>query len=109
VDNLGNAPARRLMNIVIAPMTESHASGFRACLDIVAREKKYLAQIEAPPLERVEAFVRDSLASGYVQFVALDLGRGDFVVGWADILAAWPHAMSHRGSLGMGILPEYRG
>jgi hypothetical protein len=37
------------MNIVIAPIAESHASGFRACLDIVAREKRYLAQIEAPP------------------------------------------------------------
>jgi ribosomal protein S18 acetylase RimI-like enzyme len=97
------------MNIVIAPIAESHASGFRACLDIVAREKRYLAQIEAPPLERVEAFVRDSVANDYVQFTALDVERGDFVVGWADIFVAWPHAMSHRGTLGMGILPEYRG
>jgi putative acetyltransferase len=39
------------------------------------------------------------------QFVTLD---GDRVVGWADILPAWPQATCHRGGLGMGVLPEYR-
>jgi ribosomal protein S18 acetylase RimI-like enzyme len=90
----------------VVPIARSHAASFRQCLDIVAREKKYLAQIEAAPLERIEDFVRESVANDSSQFVAVADGR---VVGWADIFPAWPHAISHCGSLGMGVLPEFRG
>lgn len=94
------------MKPVIVPIALSHAESYRACLDVVAREKKYLAQIEALPVERIREFVRASVASDAVQFVALD---GQRVVGWADIFPAWAHAIAHCGSLGMGVLPEYRG
>ncbi len=94
------------MSVDVVPIAESHAASFRQCLDIVAREKKYLAQIEAPPLERIEGFVRDSVANDSAQFVAVIGGR---VVGWADIFPPWPHAISHCGGLGMGVLPEFRG
>jgi len=94
------------MNINIAPISESHAAGFHACLDAVAREKRYLAQYEAPPLERVSAFVRESVASDVSQFVALD---GSAVVGWCDIFPHWAHAVRHCGTLGIGVLPAYRG
>jgi ribosomal protein S18 acetylase RimI-like enzyme len=90
----------------IVPVAEHLAASYRQCLDVVAREKRYLAQIEAVPLERIEAFVRESVASDAVQFMAVDGGR---VVGWADIFPAWAHAVAHCGSLGMGLLPEYRG
>ena len=95
-----------IMNITIASISTSHVRGFHACLDTVAREKKYLAQIEALPLERIESFVQDSVANDSVQFVALD---GERVVGWADIFPGWASAVSHCGTLGMGVLPEYRG
>jgi RimJ/RimL family protein N-acetyltransferase len=94
------------MSISIAPISLAHAVSFHACLDAVAREKRYLAQIEAPPLERIEGFVRDSVAADAAQFVALD---GDVVVGWADIFPAWAHAVAHTGTLGMGLLPAWRG
>lgn len=94
------------MKPVIAPIALSHAESYRACLDVVAREKKYLAQIEALPVERIREFVGASVASDAVQFVALD---GQRVVGWADIFPAWAHAIAHCGSLGMGVLPEFRG
>ena len=94
------------MTPVIHPISESHAASFRDCLDSVAREKKYLAQIEALPLDRVMGFVRDSVANDAAQFVALD---GDRVVGWADIFPHWAHALAHCGRLGMGVLPAYRG
>lgn len=93
------------MTIVIAPIAESHAESFHACLDTVAREKKYLAQIEALPLERVQAFVRSSVANDSAQFVATD---DSTVVGWCDILPGWAHAVQHCGTLGMGLLPTYR-
>ncbi len=31
------------------------------------------------------------------------------MVRWADVLPAWAHAVAHVGSLGMGVLPAYRG
>ena len=92
--------------IPVVPIAQAHAASFRECLDTVARENRYLAQIEAPALERVQEFVRQSVADDSAQFVAL---IGERVVGWADVFPAWAHALAHRGSLGMGILSEYRG
>ena len=92
------------MPVVISSIAVENATGFRSCLDTVAREKRHLAQIEALSLEEIEAFIRESVANDAVQFVALDDVR---VVGWADIVPAWAHAISHRGSLGMGVLPDY--
>jgi len=91
---------------IIQPIVLHHAESFHACLDTVARERKFLAQMEAPPLERVLGFVRDSVQNDAVQFVAWD---GEQVVGWADIFPAWAHAVMHCGTLGMGVLPAYRG
>lgn len=90
----------------IVPVQEKYAASYRVCLDIVAREKKYLAQIEALPLARIEEFVRESVASDAIQFFALDQEE---VVGWADVFPAWAHAVSHCGSLGMGVHPNFRG
>lgn len=100
------AVSRETAGIRIVPIAASHAEGFRSCLDVVAREKRYLAQIEAPPLPQVLEFVGQNVASGVAQFVALDDER---VVGWCDILPEWAHALRHRGTLGMGVLPDYRG
>jgi ribosomal protein S18 acetylase RimI-like enzyme len=94
------------MTAKIAPIAPEHAAGFQACLDAVAKEKRYLAQTQALPLERIEGFVRDSVANDAVQFVAL---YGNTVVGWADIFPAWADAVKHCGSLGMGVLAAYRG
>lgn len=94
------------MSIAIAPIAAAHAEGFRACLDAVAREGRYLAQVEAPPIEKVREFVAQSVATDAVQFVALDAGT---VVGWADVFPHWAHAVAHGGALGMGVLPAYRG
>jgi putative acetyltransferase len=90
----------------IVPIQASHAPSFRACLDVVARERRYLAQVEAPSLDRVQAFVDSGIAGDAVQFVALD---GTRVVGWADIFPDWAHAVAHRGHLGIGVHPDYRG
>ena len=89
----------------IVPVQEKYAASYRACLDLVARERKYLAQAEALPLEIIQGFLKDSVEGDAVQFFALDR---DEVVGWADIFPAWAYAVSHCGSLGMGIHPNYR-
>lgn len=94
------------VSYAITPIAEANAASFRECLDIVAREKRFLARIEAPPIEAIREFVRESVASDAVQFVAL---VDDRVIGWADIFPERTQAESHCGSLGMGVQPEFRG
>jgi ribosomal protein S18 acetylase RimI-like enzyme len=96
-----------LMTIAIVPIALEHAAGFHACLDAVARERRFLAQLQAPPIEKVEGFVRDSVAGDAVQFVALD--EAGAVVGWADIFGHWAEAVQHCGTLGMGVRADHRG
>jgi hypothetical protein len=48
----------------IVPIAEEHIPGFRAAVDVVAREKKYLAFLAAPPLEEVTRFVLGNIELG---------------------------------------------
>jgi hypothetical protein len=41
----------------IIPIAEEHIPGFREALDVVAREKKFLAFLEAPPVEDTRRFI----------------------------------------------------
>jgi len=92
--------------IEIIPIAPGHIDSFHRTLDFVARERRYLALLEAPPLESLRAFISDIIKKAHPQFVALS---DDEVVGWCDVLPkAWPiHA--HVGVLGMGLLPPFRG
>ncbi|TAL38534.1 MAG: GNAT family N-acetyltransferase [Alphaproteobacteria bacterium] len=91
----------------IRPIAEDHIAGFHAALDYVAREKKYLAFLEAPPLDKTSAFIRNNIREDYPQFVALAGGK---VVGWCDVIPAKDRPIhAHTGVLGIGILPEFRG
>jgi RimJ/RimL family protein N-acetyltransferase len=94
------------MTITIIAVAEAHAARFRDSLDEVARERRYLAMVEAPPIEQVESFVRDNIADDVPQFLALD---GQRVVGWADIVPSRTYAIAHCGNLGMGVVASYRG
>lgn len=93
------------MDVSIEPVSEKYAPSFHACLDSVAREKKFLAQTEAVPLDRFLGFVKDSVKNDAAQFIAVD---GRTVVGWCDVFASWPEATKHCGTLGMGVLKDYR-
>lgn len=93
--------------IRIVPTGEEHVEGFRAAVDVVARERRYLALVEAPPLEASRAFVREVGAAGGVHLVAL-AADGE-VVGWCDIHRSQREGFRHVGHLGMGLLPGYRG
>ena len=94
------------MSIDILPIAEAHIEGFHAALDVVARERAYLAFLEAPPIEETRKFVARNIAKGYPQLVALD---GDRVVGWCDVLPIERPVSRHCGVLGLGLLPAYRG
>lgn len=95
------------MTLRIVPTTESLLAGFHTTVDAVARERSYLAFVAAPPLERTSDFVRNLLAQGGVQFLALT--ADDQVVGWADVARSQLEGLQHIGRFGMGLLPPYRG
>jgi len=90
----------------IVPIAEEHIAGFHAAVDSVARERRYLAMLQAPPLEESADWVRGNLRKGNPQFVALVGGQ---VVGWCDVFPEKRETMAHGGVLGMGVLEGYRG
>ncbi len=95
-----------MADIRIEPMSPDHIEGFHLVLDTVARERKYLSLLEARPLEETRQFALSSIASGNVNLVALNGGE---VIGWCDIRRHFFPSHAHRGSLGMGLLPGFRG
>ncbi|MBB3963221.1 GNAT family N-acetyltransferase [Rhizobium metallidurans] len=95
-----------MSEIIIEPIADRHIESFHHALDTVARERRYLTFLEAPPLESTRDFVRDMIAHGHSQFVATTKGA---VVGWCDIRRHSQPVHAHGGALGMGILPSFRG
>jgi ribosomal protein S18 acetylase RimI-like enzyme len=94
------------MSVAISEVREEHIEGCHAALDAVARERRYLSFLEAPPIESSRAFIRNSIAGRHPHFVALAGGR---VVGWCDVTPRERPTTRHSGVLGMGVLPEWRG
>ena len=95
-----------MSSVRIEPIAATHIDSFHRALDTVAREKKYLSMLEATPLPQTRDFVMGMIAKGNPQFVAV---IGDEVIGWCDIDRHFFPSRAHRGRLGMGILPDYRG
>jgi RimJ/RimL family protein N-acetyltransferase len=94
------------MDVVIARIAPEHVEGFHQCVDFVARERKYLAFLEAPPLSSTRQFVMNNISKGYSQFVAI---ADSNVVGWCDVIPKDRPVHAHSGVLGMGLLPHFRG
>jgi ribosomal protein S18 acetylase RimI-like enzyme len=93
-------------NYTISSITEDDIMGFHEAVDYVAKEKRYLDFLAAPPFESTRSFVRENIKNNHAQFVARADGK---VVGWCDIIPKRKGtATSHCGILGMGLLPEFR-
>jgi len=95
-----------MTEITIEPISDKHIEGFHRALDTVARERRYLTFLQAPPLESTRVFVRDMIENGHSQFVALS---DDEVIGWCDVRRHSQPVHAHGGALGMGVLPGFRG
>ena len=91
--------------IEIVPIMQGHIEGFHKTLDIVARERRYLSFLEAPPFEATRAFILDMIEQGYPQLVALSGGE---VIGWCDVTPKPRPIYARSGVLGMGLLPQFR-
>lgn len=94
------------MAATIVPIATEHVPGFWRAVDLVAREGRYLALLQSPPIESTTAFVASNLAKGNPHFVVLDDAQ---IVGWCDIVRQERETRAHCGTLGMGLLPDWRG
>jgi ribosomal protein S18 acetylase RimI-like enzyme len=93
--------------IDIRQISVADAPLFREALDAVCRERKYLAAMEAPSLDRATTFVEANVKAGFPQFVAEADGK---IVGWCDAIPGdMDSGTEHIGRLGMGVLKDYRG
>jgi ribosomal protein S18 acetylase RimI-like enzyme len=93
--------------ILIRPAREGDGTAFHALLDAVARERRFLAALEAPSLERMQEFVDNNAKKGLPQFFAFD---GDQLVGWCDAIPGDVSGGSpHVSRLGMGVAKTHRG
>jgi len=102
-------PGERLdvqMPPLIRRMQEHDIAGYNACLDAVARERLYLAQTEAPPVQHSRDWILPQLARSAPFFVAV---VDETIAGWCDITPLTRPGFTHRGELGMGVLAPYRG
>ena len=95
-----------MSDIQVLYAAAKYIPSFHQTLDAVASEKIYLEMVQAPPLEKVTGFQLALMARQGPVYYALD---GDRVVGWIDIFPEENPRFAHRGRLGMGILPSYRG
>jgi len=95
------------MNFNIVPITEAHIEEFWSAVDSVARERKYLAFLEGPPIETTREFVLGNIRGNWPHLLATnDTGK---IMGWCDITALNRPVFAHIGSLGIGVLAPYRG
>jgi RimJ/RimL family protein N-acetyltransferase len=95
------------VSVDIIPIEEKHIAGFNAAVGEVARERLYLSFFDAFPMEGSRKFVMNNIANGNPQFVAI---LDNKVIGWCDINPNTSRVISpHCATMGMGILPPYRG
>lgn len=94
------------LQILVEPLGEEHIESFHRCLDSIAKERKYLAFVEAPPLESTRDFILTNISNNVPAFIAL---FDDDVVGFCDIRPYLLEGFKHSGTLGMGVLKKYRG
>ena len=94
------------MKFQIIPITNELIEGYWEALDRVAREQKYLAFLEAPPIHTTKNFVSQNINGQWPHVVALYQGK---VIGWCDISSLDRPVFDHIGSLGIGVVEEFRG
>ncbi|WP_280952316.1 GNAT family N-acetyltransferase [Pleomorphomonas carboxyditropha] len=92
--------------IIIRPMSVDDAVDFNRLVGIVARERRYLRFLDAPPMDQTVDFLRDSLDAGNPHLAAVLDGE---LVGWCDICRHSFEIEAHVGRLGIGLLPKLRG
>lgn len=90
----------------IQPVSEAYVGGLCRAIEEVARERRYLGNVEGFSLDDVREFATGIVSGGGVQLVAVD--EDDSVAGWCDIRRNPFEGFRHVGTLGIGLLSAYR-
>lgn len=93
------------MSCTIEQAAEQHYESLHEALDVVAREKRFLAATQAPALDQSIAFYKSLAAARLPHLVTLEAGR---VVGWADVSPLFGESRAHIGVVGIALLPGAR-
>ncbi len=94
------------MEALVRPIAIADVEGFRACVNAVGRERRYLAFLREFSLTETANFVARNLEAGDPQLVADAAGE---IVGWCDVRRDTVDSYAHVGMLGMGVLAAWRG
>jgi len=95
------------MPVEVRPASFADAGGRRHVTDVVAKERRTFAVVEAQSAEDMERFYRESIVEMRKPFfVACE---GERVIGYCEIDPSQEPAHRHVGWLDVAILPEYRG
>ena len=86
--------------------TPEDAGAISACVDAVARERRYLGNTSGFSAEQTRSFIASLSDSGGIQIVVVADAK---IVGWCDVTPVPFEGMRHVGRLGMGLLPSFRG
>lgn len=94
------------MSVRIEPVSEAYVAGLCRAIEEVARERRYLGNVEGFSLDEVRQFASGIVAGGGVQLVAV--ADDDSVAGWCDIRRNPFEGFRHVGTLGVGLMRAYR-
>ena len=94
------------MSVRIEPVSEAYLGGLCRAIDQVARERRYLGNVEGLSLDEVGQFASGIVAGGGVQLVAV--AEDGIVAGWCDIRRNPFEGFRHVGTLGVGVLSSHR-
>ena len=91
--------------VTIRQISQDDIESLHACLDRVARERKYLGFTQAAPIEETRKSLMEDIERGVIRLIAVDDLN---IVGWCHIKPDRWEGFTHAGWLGMGVLKEYR-
>lgn len=93
-------------DIRIVPASVEMADSYNAALNEVAAEGKYLSVTEGYCETQSRAFVALCIENGFPTYFVID--ENDKVVGWCDVVLRSEYEDMTTGSIGIGLLKEYR-
>lgn len=94
------------MTIDVVYTPKDLMASHRAAVDAVIAERVYLGRLSLPPFDPETAFLLKHIANNWPTYCAV---ANEEVVGWAEITPIDIPEYAHRGILGMGVLPAFRG
>lgn len=94
------------MSLNIRPAADADMEGCHRALAVVVDEGRWLSRLTAPSADGYASFWQSMRKMQAPQVVATAEGA---IVGWCDIAPRDNPLNAHIGTLGMGLVPGYRG